>query len=142
MPDALTIHALDPVAFTRALIRCPSVTPLEGGALVLLAQALEPMGGHGTWEIAWRVSGESFYTPPGELSGMLAAAIAEVTGIEPELSTTGGTSDARFIRSACPVVEFGIVGQTMHKVDERCSAADVEALSRIYERLLDCYFDA
>lgn len=107
-----------------------------------LQAAHESLGGNGTWETTHRVSGESFYTPPGELSGLLAEAIREITGVDPELSTSGGTSDARFIRSACPVVEFGIVGETMHKVDERCSVADVHALARIYERLLDRYFNA
>jgi succinyl-diaminopimelate desuccinylase len=107
-----------------------------------LAAAHTAIGGHGTWDVTWRVSGESFYTPPGELSKLLGESVREVTGLDPELSTTGGTSDARFIRAYCPVVEFGNVGETMHKVDERSSVADVAALSRIYERLLDRFFDA
>jgi succinyl-diaminopimelate desuccinylase len=87
-------------------------------------------------------SGEAFLTPPGELSALVAAAVKDETGLTPDFSTTGGTSDARFIRYACPVVEFGLVGQTMHKVDERAAVADIEALTRIYRRILDAYFPA
>jgi succinyl-diaminopimelate desuccinylase len=71
---------------------------------------------------------------------MLADAVREVTGFEPQLSTTGGTSDARFIRHYCAVAEFGMTGQTMHKVDERVAIADLEALAAIYERLLERFF--
>lgn len=87
------------------------------------------------------VSGESFLTPPGPLSDVVAAAVEAETGRRPELSTTGGTSDARFIKDHCPVVEFGLVGQTMHKVDERVAVEDVRTLARIYRRMLDGYFD-
>jgi succinyl-diaminopimelate desuccinylase len=86
------------------------------------------------------VTGEAFLTPPGSLSALLAAAVKRVTGREPELSTTGGTSDARFIKDHCPVAEFGLAGSTMHKVDERVPVADLEALARIYEAVLDGYF--
>ncbi len=93
-------------------------------------------------EIAMRVkvSGESFLTPPGPLSDLVAAAIEAETGITPDLSTTGGTSDARFIKDHCPVVEFGLVGKTMHQVDERVEVAQIEALKRIYGRILRDYF--
>ncbi|MDF3024890.1 MAG: dapE, partial [Alphaproteobacteria bacterium] len=77
------------------------------------------------YDMETRLSGESFYTPPGQYSEMLQNAIKKVTGVEPDLSTTGGTSDARFIRSHCPVIEFGIVGKTMHKVDERVAVSDM-----------------
>ncbi|MBL8674268.1 MAG: succinyl-diaminopimelate desuccinylase [Rhodospirillales bacterium] len=100
------------------------------------------LGGHGLYELDAQVSGESFYTPPGELSDLIGAAVRDVTGLDPELSTTGGTSDARFIRAHCPVVEFGLVGESMHKVDERTAAADIEALTAVYERILDRYFAA
>ena len=86
------------------------------------------------------VSGEAFLTPPGPFVDHLQAAIAEVTGRPADLSTSGGTSDARFIRRFAPVVEFGLVGQTMHKVDERASLADIEALARIYHGFLARYF--
>jgi succinyl-diaminopimelate desuccinylase len=88
------------------------------------------------------VSGESFYTAPGPLVELVASAIRDVVDIEPELSTTGGTSDARFISRYCPVLEFGLVGETMHKVDEKSAIADLKSLSRIYETMLDRYFAA
>ena len=93
-------------------------------------------------EVAMRVkiSGESFLTPPGPLSDLVAAAVKAETGRDPELSTTGGTSDARFIKDHCPVVEFGLVGQTMHQVDERVEVEQVHALKRIYTRILRDYF--
>ena len=94
----------------------------------------------GDYELRFRVSGESFLTPPGRLSDLVADAVERVTGHRPELSTTGGTSDARFIKSHCPVVEFGIVGQTMHKVDEHVAVDDVERLTGIYEAVIDGFF--
>jgi succinyl-diaminopimelate desuccinylase len=100
------------------------------------------LGGNGTIELSTQVSGESFYTPPGPLSDVVAGAIRDVTGVETELSTTGGTSDARFICNYCPVLEFGLVGETMHKVDEKSAVADLKALVRIYETVLDRYFAA
>jgi succinyl-diaminopimelate desuccinylase len=99
-----------------------------------LRQRFDQVGG--AYELEVEVSGESFLTPPGPLTQALAEAIREVTGCEPELSTSGGTSDARFIKDACPVAEFGLVGQTMHKVDERVAVADLEGLTRVYHRLL------
>ena len=83
-----------------------------------------------------KVSGEAFLTEPGALSSLVSAAITDVTGRSPELSTTGGTSDARFIRRLCPVVEFGLPGQSMHKVDEHAAVADVTGLTAIYEAVL------
>jgi succinyl-diaminopimelate desuccinylase len=94
----------------------------------------------GKYRLAWEVSGESFLVPPGPVSQCLTAAIGEVTGNTPELSTTGGTSDARFIQAYCPVAEFGLVGQTMHKADERVDIADIARLAAIYEAFLDRFF--
>ncbi len=94
------------------------------------------------YEMTVRVSGESFYTPPGKHSEMVAKAIKKVTKRDAELSTTGGTSDARFIRSYCPVLEFGITGTTMHKTDERVTVADVNALTNIYREILNSWFGA
>lgn len=91
-------------------------------------------------EMAVRVSGEAFLTPPGPLSDLVAQAVRSETGREPALSTTGGTSDARFVRAHCPVVELGLVGTTMHQVDERVEAAQVEGLARVYARILQDYF--
>jgi succinyl-diaminopimelate desuccinylase len=96
----------------------------------------------GRYELKLHVSGESFLTPPGRLSAIMARAIEEVTGRRPELSTAGGTSDARFIKDHCPVAEFGMVGRTMHKVDEEVALGDIERLAAIYERILDGFFAA
>ncbi len=87
-----------------------------------------------------KVSGESFLTPPGEFSDLVAGVIEAETGIRPELSTSGGTSDARFVRAHCPVVEFGLVGTTMHQVDERVEVGQILALTGIYRRILEAYF--
>ena len=81
------------------------------------------------------VSGEPFLTPPGAFSAMVAAAVEAETGVTPEASTTGGTSDARFLKDLCPVIEFGLCNATMHKRDEAVAVADLEALVRIYRRL-------
>ena len=86
------------------------------------------------------VSGESFLTPPGDLSALVARAVQAETGITPVLSTSGGTSDARFVKAHCPVVEFGLVGKTMHQVDERVEVAQIVALKAIYGRILRDYF--
>ena len=83
---------------------------------------------------------EAFLTEPDPFVGLVAEAVEAETGRRPVLSTTGGTSDARFIKAYCPVVEFGLVGQTMHAVDERVPLADLDTLARIYERALDIYF--
>ena len=93
-------------------------------------------------EIAFRtqVSGESFVTPLGELSELIAAAVEAETGVRPEASTTGGTSDARFVKSHCPVVEFGLVGRTMHQVDERVKVEQIHQLKSIYSRIMADYF--
>jgi succinyl-diaminopimelate desuccinylase len=108
-----------------------------------IERANAALGGNGTVEYPKvEVSGESFYTQPGPLVELVAGAIREVTGIEPELSTTGGTSDARFIARYCPVLEFGLVGESMHKVDEKTGVADLRSLARVYEAMLDRYFAA
>ncbi|HEV2364491.1 MAG TPA: succinyl-diaminopimelate desuccinylase [Caulobacteraceae bacterium] len=87
-----------------------------------------------------RISGEPFLTEPGAFTALAAGSVEAVCGRAPELSTTGGTSDARFIRVLCPVVELGLVGTTMHKVDECVPAAEIVRLSEVYERLLADYF--
>ena len=105
-----------------------------------IERANAALGGNGVIEYKVEVSGESFYTPPGPLSELVAGAVRDVAGVDPELSTTGGTSDARFIRSCCPVLEFGLVGESMHKVDEKSAIADLKTLARVYETVLDRYF--
>jgi len=86
------------------------------------------------------ISGESFMTPPGELSDLVARAVQVETNRTPVLSTSGGTSDARFVQHHCPVVEFGLVGKTMHQVDERVEIAQIHQLKSIYTRILRDYF--
>ena len=91
--------------------------------------------------IVWEYSNSNvFVTKPGAFTDLAVSAIEEVTGRKPELSTSGGTSDARFISSYCPVIEFGLVGQTMHQVDERTPVSDLEKLTKIYRGVLDRYF--
>lgn len=92
------------------------------------------------YTLTGRSSGDSFLTPPGRLSDVVSGAISAVTGSTPELSTSGGTSDARFIKDHCPVVEFGLINQTAHKVDEFSTLADIRALADIYRAVLDAYF--
>ena len=87
-----------------------------------------------------KISGESFITPPGELSTLIANAVQAELGVTPEMSTTGGTSDARFVKDLCPVTEFGLVGKTMHSVDERVEVAQITQLKSIYGRILRDYF--
>ncbi len=86
------------------------------------------------------VSGESFLTPPGDFVRMVAVSVEAETGVTPVLSTSGGTSDARFVKDHCPVVEFGLVGKTMHQVDERVEVAQIGQLKAIYSRILRDYF--
>jgi succinyl-diaminopimelate desuccinylase len=93
------------------------------------------------WRIEWeRGNGDVFLTKSGPFVDLVAATIRDVTGRTPELSTSGGTSDARFIKDYCPVIEFGLANATMHKVDERVPTADLTALTAIYRRILEQYF--
>ncbi|UNU41272.1 succinyl-diaminopimelate desuccinylase [Sphingopyxis sp. YF1] len=96
-----------------------------------IAQEVEPRA-----KILGKISGEAFLTPPGDLSGLVAAAIEAETGVAPEMSTTGGTSDARFLHALCPVVEFGLTNATMHKLDEAVAVADLHTLAAIYRGIL------
>ena len=91
-------------------------------------------------EVKVKISGEAFLTPPGPLSDLVGKAVSAETGIVPKLSTSGGTSDARFVKTHCPVVEFGLVGKTMHAVDERVDVDQIVQLKAIYGRILGDYF--
>lgn len=93
-----------------------------------------------TFTMSPEVSGESFLTPPGAFVALVARAVEAETGVKPVLSTSGGTSDARFVKDHCPVLEFGLVGRTMHQVDERVEVAQIETLRRVYARALREYF--
>jgi succinyl-diaminopimelate desuccinylase len=94
------------------------------------------------YELAVRVSGESFLCPPGPLSDLLVRAVEVSLGRTPELGTTGGTSDARFIKDHCPIAELGLLNATAHKVDEHVSLDDLRGLEAVYAATLDDYFTA
>ena len=130
-----------------------NVIPAKGGAVfnirfndsyssasleALIRKTLDAAGGG--CDLEFDITGESFLTPPGELAEIVRDAVEAATGRIPDYSTTGGTSDARFIHHHCPVVEFGLVGETMHKVDENVAVADVLALTEIYKGVLERFF--
>ena len=98
------------------------------------------VGFAGKITITPQISGEAFLTERGAFTDLVAAAVADVTGAMPELSTSGGTSDARFIRALCPVIEVGLVGRTMHQVDERAPVEEIRTLQQVYARILERYF--
>jgi succinyl-diaminopimelate desuccinylase len=106
----------------------------SGDALVERIRTLVERGGG---KLEAMVSGEAFLTPPGELSATIADCVEAVTGLRPEASTTGGTSDARFLSQICPVVEFGLCNATMHKLDEAVAIADLDTLAEIYRRVME-----
>ncbi|MFP6746470.1 MAG: succinyl-diaminopimelate desuccinylase [Alphaproteobacteria bacterium] len=95
----------------------------------------------GGYDLDIRVGAQPFLTAPGPFTDLISRAVEDVTGTRPALTTTGGTSDARFIHHHCPVAEFGLISESMHKVDEQASVSDIERLSGIYARILDYYFD-
>ena len=104
-------------------------------------RAAKTAGGEINFAFQWEPSNAGvFAVKPGPFTDLVVDAIAKVTGRKPKLSTSGGTSDARFITAYCPVVEFGLVGQTMHAVDERVPIADLRALTTIYRKIIDRYF--
>src|SRR5205809_5399102 len=117
---------------------CHSQTSLK----VLIEKRSAAAAGEGRrWHIDWQPSNaEVFLTKPGPFVDLVTGAIAEVTGRTPQLSTTGGTSDARFIKDYCPVLEFGLVGATMHQVDEHTAVADLATLTAVYRTTLERYF--
>ncbi len=104
----------------------------------LVASAIEAAGGQ--IEASYAEGANVFACPPGPLAALLGDSVEAVTGRRPELSTSGGTSDARFVQSYCPVIEFGLIGQTIHQVDERVPLAELEALTAIYLEFLERYF--
>jgi succinyl-diaminopimelate desuccinylase len=111
----------------------------KGEALVRLVEKIAAREAPGA-TVRARISGEAFLTPPGPLYDILVSAISEETGVTPELSTSGGTSDGRFLIQLCPVVDFGLPNATMHKVGEHAAVEDIESLSRIYRRITEKVF--
>jgi succinyl-diaminopimelate desuccinylase len=113
----------------------------RAGLKALIETRAAAAAGSIRWRIVWETSNaDVFLTQPGPFVDLVAATIRDVTGRTPELSTSGGTSDARFIKDYCPVIEFGLANQTMHKVDERVPTADLVTLTAIYRRILERYF--
>src|SRR5216684_7584212 len=104
-------------------------------------RAAEAAGARVRWHIEWeRSNADSFLAQPGPFLDLVVGAIKEATGADPKLSTSGGTSDARFIKDYCPVLKFGLVGRSMHQVDERTAVADLATLTSVYRKILDRYF--
>ena len=117
-------------------LRVPAITRQSGDRLA--ASAAAELGAR--FDISFAGTGDVFLTRPGPLVSTLKEAVKSVTGRTPALTTGGGTSDARFIKDHCPVVEFGLINATIHQVDEHTSVADLEALTEIYGRFISNYF--
>jgi succinyl-diaminopimelate desuccinylase len=136
-----TVNLIPGEARARFNIRFNDAHTLDTLKSLLTARAAKAADGNIKFRFEWEPSNAGvFVTTPSPFTEMVAQAIAEVTGRTPHLSTSGGTSDARFITHFCPVVEFGLVGQTMHQVDERVPIADLRALTTIYRKIIDRYF--
>jgi len=136
-----TVNLIPGEARARFNIRFNDCHTLESLKALLEERAFKAAGNSIRFTFEFQPSNANvFVTAPGPFTETVADAIREVTGRTPVLSTTGGTSDARFITNHCPVVEFGLVGQTMHQVDERVPIADLRALTVIYRKILEKYF--
>jgi len=136
-------NVIPPVAEARFNVRFnPNWTgaALEAHLRDLIARAGEGSGAD--VDLRCRLSGEAYLTSQGPYTDLLQEAVEAVTGRRPDLSTSGGTSDARFIRAYAPVAEFGLIGRTMHKIDEHVAVSDIETLTAIYTDILRRYFDA
>jgi succinyl-diaminopimelate desuccinylase len=136
-----TVNLIPGQAQARFNIRFNDRHTQAGLKKLIEERALAAAGGRIRFAFAWQPSNaDVFVTKPGPFTELAVAAIAEVTGKTPKLSTSGGTSDARFIKDYCPVLEFGLVGATMHQVDECAPLADLRTLTAIYRRIIDKYF--
>jgi succinyl-diaminopimelate desuccinylase len=135
-----TVNLIPGEARARFNIRyndCHSQTALK----TLIERRAATAAGRALFSFDWQPSNaDVFVTKPGPFTDLAVAAITEATGRKPKLSTSGGTSDARFIKDYCPVLEFGLVGQTMHQVDECAPVADLVTLTAVYRRIIDRYF--
>ena len=136
-------NVIPALASARLNIRFnPAHTGADLAAWIEREAAAAGAGFAGTIAVAPQISGEAFLTQEGDFTALVSRAVREEVGVTPELSTSGGTSDARFIRALCPVVELGLVGKTMHSVDERAPLAEIRMLQSVYERLIALYFQA
>src|SRR3954471_13968685 len=136
-----TVNLIPAEARARFNIRFNDTRTREELRKLIEARAAKAARSTVRWHIEWEPSNaDVFLTPPGRFVELVSDAIKDVTGLTPKLSTTGGTSDARFIKEYCPVIEFGLLSQQMHKVDEHVATADLVALTAIYRRILENYF--
>jgi succinyl-diaminopimelate desuccinylase len=136
-----TVNVIPAEARARFNIRFNDQHSRAALRVLIEARARKAAGDRIRWRIEWEPSNaDAFLTAPGPFVDLVSAAINEVTGRTPTLSTTGGTSDARFIKDCCPVIEFGLLSREMHKVDEHVATADLTALTAIYRKILDRYF--
>ncbi len=136
-----TVNLIPGEARARFNIRFNDKHTLDSLKKLIEQRAAKTAGGEINFAFQWEPSNAGvFAVKPGPFTDLVVDAIAKVTGRKPKLSTSGGTSDARFITAYCPVVEFGLVGQTMHAVDERVPIADLRALTTIYRKIIDRYF--
>jgi succinyl-diaminopimelate desuccinylase len=136
-----TVNLIPGEARARFNIRYNDRHTLRTLKTLIEERAAAAAGGRIRYAFEWQPSNaDVFVTKPGPFTDLAVAAIAEVTGRQPKLSTSGGTSDARFIKDYCPVLEFGLVGQTMHAVDERTPVADLVTLTAVYRRIIEKYF--
>ena len=136
-----TVNLIPAEARARFNIRFNDTRTREELRKLIEARAAKAAGDKVRWHIEWEPSNaDVFLTPPGPFVEMVSGAIREVTRLTPKLSTTGGTSDARFIKDYCPVIEFGLLSQQMHKIDEHVATADLVALTAIYRHILERYF--
>jgi succinyl-diaminopimelate desuccinylase len=136
-----TVNLIPGEARARFNIRFNDRHTLDSLKALIAQRATKAAGGKIKFAFEWEPSNAGvFITKPGPFTELVAKAVEEVTGRKPHLSTSGGTSDARFITAHCPVVEFGLVGQTMHQTDERVPIADLRALTTIYRKIIDRYF--
>ena len=136
-----TVNLIPGEARARFNIRFNDNHTLDSLKKLIEQRAAKAAGGKIKFTFQWEPSNaDVFVTKPGPFTDLVAAAVAETTGRKPGLSTTGGTSDARFITHHCPVVEFGLVGQTMHQINERVPVADLQKLTGIYRTIIDRYF--
>jgi succinyl-diaminopimelate desuccinylase len=136
-----TVNLIPGEARARFNIRFNDKHTLDSLKKLIEQRAAKAAGGEINFAFQWEPSNAGvFAVKPGPFTDLVVDAIAKVTGRKPKLSTSGGTSDARFITAYCPVVEFGLVGQTMHAVDERVPIADLRALTTIYRKIVDRYF--
>ncbi len=136
-----TVNLIPQEARARFNIRFNDCHTRETLRSMIEQRAAAAASGKIRWRIEWDPSNVDVYlTSPGPFVELVQNAVADVTGKRPALSTTGGTSDARFIKDYCQVVDFGLVNETMHKIDERVPTADLVTLTAIYKRVLERYF--